>query len=69
MPRNRNLLAALDAEKGRDVTAEKRQKQVKAAEKRKREQARLAKEATTLDGEDISKSPTSVDGASSHKVQ
>ncbi|KKY21160.1 putative rrna processing protein [Phaeomoniella chlamydospora] len=39
MGRNRNLLAKLKNEKGFDVEAEKRRKQIKAAEKRKKEKA------------------------------
>ena len=39
MAKNSKLLAALDAHKGRDYEAEKRKKQVKAAEKRKRQKA------------------------------
>ena len=39
MAKNSKLLAALDAHKGRDYEAEKRKKQIKAAEKRKRQKA------------------------------
>jgi rRNA-processing protein EBP2 len=39
MARKGKLLAALEAHQGRDIEAEKRKKQVKAAEKRKREKA------------------------------
>ena len=42
MARKGKLLAALDAHKGRDIEAEKRQKQVKEAEKRKRAKAARA---------------------------
>ena len=40
MAKKSKLLSALDAHKGRDYEAEKKRKQVKAAEKRKREKAR-----------------------------
>ena len=42
MAKNSKLLAALDAHKGRDYEAEKRKKQIKAAEKRKRQKAQAA---------------------------
>ena len=51
MPRNKNLLAALGAEKGRDVAAEKRKKQAKAAERRKREKAEQNAQEASLDGD------------------
>ena len=43
MAKKSKLLAALDAHKGRDYEAEKRKKQVKAAEKRKRQRAQDTK--------------------------
>ena len=62
MPRNRNLLAKLGAEKGRDIAAEKRKKEAKVAEKRKRQKNELSKaQEALLDGEteveDVNKVP------------
>jgi rRNA-processing protein EBP2 len=62
------LLTALDTYKGRDYEAEKRQKQVRAAEKRKRQRAGSVKTQAEEDNEDDGQTPV-VDSESTQQPQ
>jgi rRNA-processing protein EBP2 len=70
MAKKSKLLAALDAHKGRDYEAERRAKKVKAAEKRKREKARLVSDdGEAGDGGEESVSQTEVEKVPSKTEQ
>lgn len=75
MVKKSKLLSALDAHKGRDYDAEKRKKQVKAAEKRKRKRVEdhdpdLADEFAIVEGKSQSEPLVIVDAnATAEKVR